>query len=201
MLITDTLAIPDFGHHMRLAQNCPGGLGRAQPPLRFLPGQRPVPMRNANPAIAGPYPARGQARNAAGLGIHTRHRVQQNTAPRPLADLAQTDLAQAATARPGRREIDFAAVLDRQNMPTRAARRMLRPQPSSSAVTITRGLARKRENPPIPLRRPPASRRRQMLVRASIPARSRPRFLPGARLRNRPAPRLPKSSPAALHSR
>jgi hypothetical protein len=33
-------------------------------------------------------------------------------------------------------------------------------------------LARKRENPTIPLRRPPARRRRQVLVRATIPASS-----------------------------
>ena len=38
---------------------------------------------------------------------------------------------------------------------------------------------------PIPLRRPPARRRRQVLARATIPASSRPPFLPGARLRNR----------------
>ena len=75
------------------------------------------------------------------------------------------------------------------------------PQPSSSASTVTRGLARKRENPTIPLRRPPASRRRQVLVRAPISASNRPPFLPGARLRNRPASSLPKQSPAILHSR
>ena len=75
------------------------------------------------------------------------------------------------------------------------------PQPSSSASTVTRGLARKRENPTIPLRRPPARRRRQVLVRATIPASSRPPFSPGVRLRNRPAPSFPKSSPGALHSR
>ena len=77
-------------------------------------------MRNGNPAIACPYPARSQAQHAARFGIHTQHRVQQNTAARPIADLAQS-----AAALAGRREIDFAAVLDRQNMPARAARRML----------------------------------------------------------------------------
>jgi|GEM_PF-3158680 len=65
---------------------------------------------------AGGCPARGQAQNAARLGINTQHRVQQNTAPRTLADLAQT-----ATAFLGRLEIEFAAVLDRQNMPALAA--------------------------------------------------------------------------------
>ena len=138
---------------------------------------------------------------AAGLSIHTQHRVRQNTATRILADFAQT-----ATAPPGDRKIDFAGVLDRQEMPTRAALRRLRapatePQPSSSALTVTRGLARKRENPTIPLRRPPAGRRRQMRVRATIPASSRPPFLPDSHLRYRPAPSLPKSSPAALPSK
>ena len=121
-LIDIALAIPDFGHHVRLVQNRLGGLCRAEPPQRFLLGQRSVPVVNAHPAIACPYPARSQAQNAARFGIHTQHRVQQNTAPRPVADLAQT-----ATALPGRREIEFAAVLDRQNMQTRAAQRKLRP--------------------------------------------------------------------------
>jgi hypothetical protein len=120
-LIDIALAITDFGHHLRLVQNRLGGLCCAQPPLRFLLGQRSVPVVNTHPAIACPYPARGQARNAARFGINTQHRVQQNTAPRPLADLAQ-----AATALPGRREIEFAGVLDRQNMPARAALRKLR---------------------------------------------------------------------------
>jgi len=61
---------------MRLPQNRLGGLCHAQPPLRFLLGQRSVPMRNRNPAIACPYPAGGQAQNAARLGINTQHRVQ-----------------------------------------------------------------------------------------------------------------------------
>jgi hypothetical protein len=121
LLITDTLAVTDFGHHLRLVQNRLGGLCRAQPPLRFLLGQRSVPVVNTHPAIACPYPARGQAQNAARFGINTQHRVQQNTAPQPLADLAQT-----ATALLGRREIEFVGVLDRQNMPARAALRKLR---------------------------------------------------------------------------
>jgi len=45
---------------------------------------------------------------AARLGINTQHRMQQDTAPRTLADLAQT-----APAFLGRLEIEFAAVLDR----------------------------------------------------------------------------------------
>lgn len=195
-LIDIALAITDFGHHLRPGQNRLRGLCRAEPPLRFLLGQRPGPVVNAHPAIACPYPARGQAQNAARFGINAQHSVEQNTASRPLADLAQ-----AATALPGRREIEFAAVLYRQNMSARAALRKLRPQPLIRASTVTRGLAKKRENPTIPLRRPPASRRRQVLVRATIPASSSPPFLPGARLRNRPAPSFPKSSPAALHSR
>ena len=74
------------------------------------------------------------------------------------------------------------------------------PQPSSSAATVTRGLAGKRENPTIPLRRPPARCLRQTRARHHSREQQTP-FLPGARLRNRPAPSSPKSSPAALHSR
>ena len=151
-------------------------------------------MRNRNPAIACPQPARGQAQNAARLGIHTQHRVQQNTASRPLADLAQT-----ATALPGRREIYFAGILDRQNLPARAALRKFRApaiEQRLSRHALIGQKARKSDNPTAS-----ATRRRQMLARATIPASSRPPFLLGARLRNRPAPGLPKSSPAALHSR
>jgi len=92
-LMDIALAITDFGHHLRPGQNRLGDLCRAEPPLRFLLGQRSVPVRNAHPAIACPYPTRGQAQNAARFGIHTQHRVQHNTAPRPLADLAQTAAA------------------------------------------------------------------------------------------------------------
>ena len=136
---------------MRLPQNRLGGLCHAQPPLRFLLGQRSVPMRNRNPAIACPYPAGGQAQNAARLGINTQHRVQQNTASRPFADLAQT-----ATALLGRREIEFSGVLDRQNMPAQAALRKLR------ALAIKQRLnrharigqkARKSDNPTAPTTR------------------------------------------------
>jgi len=95
-------------------------------------------MRNRNPAIACPHPARGQAQNTARFGINTQHRVQQNTASQTLADLVQT-----ATALSGRRKIDFAGALDRQNMPARSARRMLRApsitqHPSFPQVTTNR---------------------------------------------------------------
>jgi hypothetical protein len=70
------------------------------------------------------------------------------------------------------------------------------PQPSISTSAVTRRFARKRENPTIPPRLPPASRRRHMLSRATIRASSSPPFLTGARLRNRPqAPMMSSSNP------
>lgn len=139
------LAITDFGHHLRLVQNRLGGLCRAQPPLRFLLGQRSVPVVNAHPAIACPYPARGQAQNAARFRIHTQHCVQQNTTSGSLADLART-----AAALRGRREIEFAAVLDRQNMPADAALRKLRAPAIEQRLDRHAGVgqkARKSDNP------------------------------------------------------
>jgi hypothetical protein len=79
-------------------------------------------LSHRHPAIACPYPACGQAQNAARLGINTQHRMQQDTAHRTLADLALTAIAFL-----GRLEVELAAVLDRQNMPALAALRKLRP--------------------------------------------------------------------------
>ena len=63
--------------------------------------------------------------------------------------------------------------------------------------------ARKSDNPTASATRQPPQADADLPwnVPATIPARSRPPFLPGARLRNRPALSLPKSSPAALPSR
>ena len=84
-------------------------------------------MRNRHPAIACPYPAPISGPQPGPECRPSRHqhpasRAAEYRAPRTLADLAQT-----ATAFPGRLEIEVAAVLDRQNMPALAARRMRRP--------------------------------------------------------------------------
>ena len=96
---------------------------------------------------------------AAGLSIHTQHRVRQNTATRILADFAQT-----ATAPPGDRKIDFAGVLDRQKMPTRAALRRLRAPAIEQRLNRHARIgpkARKSDNPTASAtRRPPQANAR-----------------------------------------
>ena len=175
-------------------------------PFRTAVGSDEKPSSGHRVSISGPHirppcPARGQARgqaqNAARLGINTQHRVQQNTArPEPLP-ISPRPRLRALVVLKSRSLLSGIARICRPSQRGVCSA----PQPSGSAATVTRGLARKRENPTIPLRRPPARRLRQMRARATIPARSRPPVLPGARLRNRPAPSSPKSSPAALHSR
>ena len=69
-------------------------------------------MRGGYPAAPRPHPAGYQAQNAARLGVHPHHRVQQHAPPDALADFAQATIPLL-----GRGEVDLAGVLDRQNVP------------------------------------------------------------------------------------
>jgi hypothetical protein len=114
-------------------------------------GQSLLPGQIGGALERGAAKAGHEPGGAARFGINTQHRVQQNTASRPLADLTQI-----ATALLGRREIEFAGVLDRQNMPARAALRKLRAPAIKQRINCHARIgqkSRKFDNPTAPTTR------------------------------------------------
>jgi len=171
------LAVTDLRHHRSRSQHRLGCLRRAQPPLRFFLRQRPLGMRHLCPPVPCPDAARNQPQQAAGLGVQSQHRMQQNPRPTPLP-ISPRPRRFSAVVRKLSSLVSWIANTCRP--PTAAA--VVGPNPRSGSP-MSRGHwpeTGKTNNPTSPSARQPANA--DALAR-DHPLSSRAPFFPGARPR------------------
>ena len=118
----EDVALP-IGHHRHLGgrrQHALGLFGGGDQAMGFLVLGAPLLVGDLDPAAARPDVPCDEAEAAAGAGIERQHGVQQHAAAAALADLAEP----APALRRGA-EIEFAGVVDGQDVPPRDRHRRL----------------------------------------------------------------------------
>ena len=105
------LAVGNDRHRFGRGQHRLGALRRRDPAPRFLVGQRPLLVRRCDPSTPRPDLARHQAQATLIGSIERQHRVDENAAADPFANLAEPALPVLRRA-----EVDLARILDRQHM-------------------------------------------------------------------------------------